>query len=128
METLRSLNLDAELYSLQIGDGEEETAKYSELIDISDKIKSYDDTLALMENLDYVITSCTSVLHASAIVGTKTLALIPISAYFTWVSPAPDNTSIWYPDNLRLFRQITPIKWDEPLAQLYNFLKDDLNE
>ena len=117
---------DVEYYSLQIGDGEEEIVNYPELIDVSDKIKSYDDTLALLENLDLVITSCTSVLHASAIVGTKTLGLIPISAYFTWVSPTPENrsinTSIWYSDNLRIFKQITPKSWIEPLAEMKNYL------
>jgi hypothetical protein len=118
---------DIEYYSLQIGDGEEDIKKYPELIDVTDKIKSYDDTLALMENLDMVITSCTSVLHASAIVGTPTCALIPVSAYFTWVSPPnkgrDKNTSIWYDDNLRLFKQVTPKTWDEPLLELKEYLK-----
>lgn len=123
---------DVEYYSLQIGDGEEDIINYPELIDVSDKIKSYDDTLSLLENLDYVITSCTSVLHASAIVGTKTMALIPISAYFTWVSPAikgrDDNTSIWYEDNLRLFKQSVPKNWDIPLSALKEFLQKDIND
>ena len=117
---------DVEYYSLQIGDGEEEIVNYPELIDISDKIKSYDDTLALLENLDLVITSCTSVLHASAIVGTKTMGLIPISAYFTWVSPIPKNrsinTSIWYNDNLRIFKQVTPKSWEEPISEMKKYL------
>lgn len=130
MKTLHSvfdpLGLDVEYYSLQVGDGEEETANYPELIDYTSHISSYDDTLAMLENMDYVVTSCTSVLHASAIVGTKTLALVPISAYFTWVSPSPDFTSIWYPDNLRVFKQVTPKKWDEPMAQLANFLNEDM--
>ena len=121
---------DIELYSLQIGDGIEEIQKYPELIDVSDKIQSYNDTLALLENLDYVITSCTSVLHASAAVGTKTLALIPISAYFTWVSPPtpgrPKNTSIWYGDNLRVFKQSVPHSWNEPLVELIDYLKAEL--
>ena len=76
--------------------------------------------------MDYVITSCTSVLHASAIVGTETLALVPISAYFTWVSPTtegrPENTSIWYDDNLKVFRQVTPNSWEEPLSELGKYL------
>lgn len=115
-------------YSLQIDDGIEQMVNYPELIDLSSNIKSYDDTLAILENLDYVITSCTSVLHASAIVGTPTLALIPISAYFTWVSPSPNNTSVWYEDNLRLFRQVTPKKWDEPFAELSEFLRRSIGE
>ena len=113
-------------YSLQVGDGEDQIAKYPELTDLTAGIHSYDDTLAILQNLDYVITLCTSVLHASAIVGTPTLALIPVSAYFTWVSPSPNNTSIWYEDNLRLFRQITPKKWDEPFAELGAFLKQSI--
>lgn len=119
---------DVEYYSLQIGDGAEEISNYPELIDVSDKIKSYDDTLALLENLDLVITSCTSVLHASAIVGTKTLGLIPISAYFTWVSPVTENrhnnSSIWYEDNLKIFKQVTPKSWVEPIEEMKEHLTE----
>jgi hypothetical protein len=113
---------DVEFYSLQIGDGEEDAAKYPQLIDVSDKIKSYDDTLALLENLDLVISSCTSVLHAAAITGTKTYGLIPVSAYFTWVSPAPPNQTIWYPDNLKIFRQTKMKSWKEPLEEMKQYL------
>lgn len=113
---------EVDYYSLQLGDGEEDIVNYPELIDVTSKIHSYDDTLALLENLDLVVTSCTSVLHASAIVGTKTLGLIPISAYFTWVSPVSEDrdprSSIWYPDNLLLFKQDTTKNWDTPLANL----------
>lgn len=129
MTTLHDVYKDQEVeyYSLQIGDGEDEINNYPELINISDKIESFDDTLALMQNLDFVITSCTSVLHAAAIVGTDTLSLIPISAYFTWVSPTPvdrpKNTSIWYDDNLKIFRQVTPKSWTEPLKELGDYLK-----
>lgn len=109
---------DVEFYSLQIGDGQEEIIKYPQLIDVSDKITSYEDTLALLQNLDIVISSCTSVLHAAAIVGTKTYGLIPISAYFTWLCPAPDNGSIYYGPNLKVFKQVTFKSWEEPLEAL----------
>lgn len=122
---------EVEYYSLQIGDGVEDMKDYPELIDISDKISSYDDTMALMENLDYVITSCTSVVHASAIVGTKTMVMVPISAYFTWVSPPtsgrPSNSSIWYDDNLRIFRQVKNKNWDQPFEELVDYIKKDLD-
>jgi len=123
---------DVEYYSLQIGDGSEETAKYPELIDVSDQIESYDDTFALLENLDFVVSSCTSVLHAAAIMGTRTLGLIPISAYFTWLSPPtqgrPGNTSIWYGDNLRFFRQTVPKDWAKPLAELTDCLIEQIDD
>lgn len=130
MKTLHEVydnsGLNVVYYSLQVGDGEEEAANYPELKLPRYKFESYDDTMAFMENLDYVVTSCTSVLHASAIIGTKTLALVPISAYFTWVSPSPGNTSIWYPDNLQVFKQVTPKLWDEPLLQMKALLWDEL--
>lgn len=122
---------DVEYYSLQIGDGSEETVKYPELIDVADQIESYDDTFALLENLDFVVSSCTSVLHAAAIMGTRTLGLIPISAYFTWLSPPTEgrdkNTSIWYGDNLRFFRQTEPKDWTKPLAELTDCLVEQID-
>jgi hypothetical protein len=122
---------DVEYYSLQIGDGSEETIKYPELIDVTNRIESYDDTFALLENLDFVVSSCTSVLHAAAIMGTRTLGLIPISAYFTWLSPPtqdrPSNTSIWYGDNLRFFRQTMPKDWTKPLVELTDCLVEQID-
>jgi hypothetical protein len=126
MTMLKSVYGDTvEYYNLQIGDGHDEAAKYPELIDITDKIKTYDDTFAILENLDLVVTSCTSVLHAAAITGIKTCALIPVSAYFTWVSPAPDRTSVWYGDHLKLFRQVTPKIWDEPIEEMKQYLMEN---
>lgn len=124
-ETLKGQ--DVEFYSLQIDDGVEEIVKYPELISIADDIKSFDDTFAICENLDFVVTSCTSVLHASAIMGTETLGLVPISAYFTWISPCErEHGSIWYGDNLKIFQQVTPRKWDEPLAEISDYIKKNL--
>ena len=120
-------NLEVEYYSLQIGDGSEELVNYPELIDLSSQIKSFDDTFAILEGLDFVISSCTSVLHASAIMGTRTLGLIPISAYFTWLSPIlpgrASRSSIFYGDNLELYRQVTPNSWDEPLNEIKEVLE-----
>jgi hypothetical protein len=121
-----------EYYSLQVGDGIEELDDYPEIIDHTPCIHSYDDTLAFLETLTFVISSCTSVLHAAAIVGTKTYGLIPISAYFTWLSPPigdrSKNTSIWYGDNLTLYRQVKIKSWDEPLYDLKVTLMSELDE
>ena len=134
MESLHKVfdGKDVEYYSLQIGDGEEQADDYPELIKLKDEIKTYDDTFAILENMDYVVTSCTSVLHASAIVGTKTMCMIPISAYFPWLSPPINNrdanTSIWYEDNVRVFKQIQYKNWDKPFSDLIEYLKKDLDE
>ena len=122
-----------ELYSLHVGDGEEEAASYKEInTDHIQLIKSYDDTFAFLQQMDYVISSCTSVVHAAAIVGCKTMAMIPISAYFTWVSPPtpgrPSNTSIWYNDNLRVFYQEKVRCWDKPFKDVYDYIRTDLEQ
>jgi hypothetical protein len=128
METLKSVyGNDVDYYSLQIGDGAEQASNYPELIDLTKDIISYDDTFAMLENLDLVVTSCTSVLHASAIVGTPTMCMIPISAYFTWLGPPTEgrdtNTSIWYPDNVRVFKQTKLKNWDKPFFELKKYLR-----
>jgi hypothetical protein len=121
---------DVEFYSLQKGDGEEEMAARPDVITVSDQIKSFDDTFAMVENLDYVVTTCTSVLHAAAISGTKTIGLVPIAAYFTYLSPPtpgrPENTSIWYGDNFRFFKQVKPKNWELPLQQAHDYIREDL--
>src|ERR1035437_5932048 len=100
------------------------------VISVSDQLTTFDDTFAMMENLDYVVTTCTSVLHAAAITGTKTIGLVPIAAYFTYLSPKtegrPDNTSIWYGNNFRFFRQVKPKNWSLPLQQAQNYIRQDL--
>jgi tetratricopeptide (TPR) repeat protein len=117
---------DVEYYSLQKGDGEEEAEKCQELIKVADQINSFDDTLALIENLDIVISTCTSVVHLAGAVGTKVIVFVPIAAYFTYLTKPkdrPEHTSLWYGDNFRFFRQVKPKVWDEPMDEAKKFIK-----
>lgn len=105
---------DVDLYSLQMDNGLEELD--SRITDLSGEIKSWEDTLGIMSNLDYVITSCTSVAHAAAASGTKTFVMVPISAYYVW-SHSSDQ-SPWYGDHVTLVRQQSPRVWNEPIEEL----------
>jgi ADP-heptose:LPS heptosyltransferase len=119
---------DVEYYSLQKGDGEEEASKCPELINVADQINSFDDTLALIENLDIVISTCTSVVHLAGAVGTKTVVFVPIAAYFTYLTKPknrPEHTSLWYGDNFRFFRQTKPKVWDEPMLEAKEFIRNE---
>jgi len=109
-------HLDADFYSLQKDNGLEELEDFPGLIDLGDQLNSWEDTLAVIENLDLVITSCTSVAHASAAMGKKTCIFVPISAYYVWSHSM--EQSPWYGDNVKLFRQETPRTWKEPLKKL----------
>lgn len=80
-----------------------------EIIDLQHTLISWDDTLAAIMNLDLVITSCTSVAHASAAMGKPTWVVIPILPYHIWAYG--DETSPWYPNSTRVFRQTIFGEW-----------------
>lgn len=113
-------HIDAEFYSLQRDVGLEEIEDFPGLIPMHDHMKTFDDTLSIINNLDLVITTCTSIAHASAAMGKKTHILTPISAYYLWSHAT--KQSPWYGDNVILHRQVKPRTWDEPLKELMEIL------
>ena len=72
-------------------------------------------TKSVIEGLDKVITSCTSVAHLSAAMGKETWIISPVLPYYLWADGK--DTSIWY-RNVRLFRQEKFGNWDAPLAKV----------
>ncbi len=84
-------------------------------------IRSWEDTLGVLANLDLVITSCTSVAHASAALGVETWILVPILPYYIW--SLPGERSPWY-DSVRLFRQTNPGEWDSAFTAIANALDE----
>ena len=113
-------NVDADFYNLQRDEGIEEIVDFPGIIDKSDDFKTIEDTFALISNLDFVITSCTSIGHMAASMGKKVFIFIPISAYYTWSHSS--KQSPWYGDHVRLLRQEKPRVWNEPMDELKNEL------
>lgn len=118
-------HIDATFYSLQRDDGVDEIGDIESLIPLHEHMETFEDTLAIINHMDYVVTSCTSIAHAAASMGKKTCVVIPISAYYTW-SHSMDQ-SPWYGDHVKLFRQTSPRCWKEPLEQLKNYLNEELH-
>lgn len=84
-------------------------------------LQSWEDTLAAIAQLDLVVTSCTSVAHASAALGKKTWIVLPVLPYYVWAMPG--STSKWY-ESVRLFRQgIGPQGWEQVFEELSSALK-----
>jgi tetratricopeptide (TPR) repeat protein len=106
----------AEFYSLQRDTGVEQLEFFSEITDLSDQLETFKDTLSVIQNLDIVITSCTSIAHAAAAMGKRVIIFVPISAYYTWSHST--EQSPWYGENVTLLRQKSPRTWDEPLKEL----------
>jgi hypothetical protein len=97
------------------------------IVDLQYLLISWEDTAAAIENLDLVITSCTSVAHLSASLGKETWVIVPCLPYHTWAHNSPESTTTPYYKNVRLFRQKTFGKWDDVFQELYAALEEKYN-
>lgn len=111
--------LDVQMYSFQKNDGVKDLSVPGGVIDISEDLKSWEDTMGAMMNMDLIITSCTSVAHVAAALGKKTWVVTPLLPYYTWADMKKE--SYWY-DSVSMYRQKIWKEWDEP----FNEVKNDL--
>jgi hypothetical protein len=98
-----------------------------ELIDWTEELSDFADTAALIENLDLVISTDTSIPHLAGALGKKVWLLISSSADWRWLIDGEDSP--WYP-TMRLFRQKKLGDWAEPMRAVAAALTDlavDLN-
>lgn len=103
-----------QLYSLQRDNDVRELPE--EINDLQHLLISWVDTLAAIQNLDLVITSCTSIAHAASAMGKPTWVVVPVLPYHIWAYG--DKHSPWYQETTRLFRQKKFGSWDETFQEL----------
>ena len=72
------------------------------LIDLSPYIKSYEDTAALLKNIDLLITIDTSIANLAGAIGIKTYLLLPYDSEWRWFHDT--ETTPWY-NSVRIFKQ-----------------------
>jgi ADP-heptose:LPS heptosyltransferase len=82
-------------------------------------IRFFGDTAALIECLDIVISSCTSIPHLSAALGKDTRVLLSYVADWRWLIDKEDSP--WYP-SMKLYRQSIRGDWDSPLLEIKKYL------
>ncbi len=93
------------------------------MTDLSNELADFGETAALIENLDLIITVDTSMGHLAGALGKPVWILIPKAADWRWMLNREDSP--WYP-SARLFRQLKPGGWDEPMARLDAALRMEL--
>ena len=95
--------VDATLISLQFGEPRVDLAQWQgqPVLDLMDHVHDMADTVALIENLDLVISVDTSVLHLAGALGKPVWMLSRKDACWRWGDAG--ETSAWYP-SLRIFR------------------------
>ena len=83
-------------------------------------IHDFEDTAALCHLMDLVISVDTSVAHLSASLGQKTWVLVAHSPDWRWMHRTTET--FWY-KSMKLYRQLTPGDWQQPLQRLISDLK-----
>lgn len=105
---------DVQLYSLQRDNDVRELPE--DVVDLQHLLISWADTAAVIQNLDLVLTSCTSIAHLSAAMGKPTWVITPILPYHVWAYGG--DHSPWYQKTTRVFRQKTFGEWDDAFAEI----------
>lgn len=105
-------------FSTQPGISEESAAR-SPIIDLTCHIRDFEDTAALIANLDLLITVDTSVAHLAGAMGKETWVLLPHAAEWRWMQNRTDCP--WYP-KVRLFRQPDHGDWYSVIAEIKHCL------
>lgn len=108
------------LYSLQMSDTQVPDSCKNHIQEFHSKDREFADTFSIINQMDLVVTSCTSIAHIAAAMGKEVCVFVPIMEYYAWTSST--GKSWWYGDNVHLFRQKKPRNWNEPLQQLKEFL------
>lgn len=109
------------LYSLQ---RDENLVDGLPFADLRDQMKTFEDTASIIQGLDLVITSCTSIAHLAAALGKETWVIVPVMPYYAWA--APGDRSVWY-ESVRLFRQTKYGDWSDTLEAVRQALEERLS-
>ena len=127
-EIVSMFNKNYKLFSLQVMEGIEKSHEL-DLQTFENEINNWYDTFSFLKSMDIVITSCSSVAHASAILGVQTFVLVPYNSYFIWKECDSNNHhSSWYDKNVFCLRQHKKGDWSYPLQQLEQYLGLTVNK
>jgi tetratricopeptide (TPR) repeat protein len=95
--------------------GDAEILENLRMLDATEHFRTFNDTAALVSQLDLVISVDTSVAHLSGALGKPTWILLPFAVDFRWLSNRSDTP--WYP-TAQLFRQPRFGDWEGAVEQL----------
>ena len=114
---------DVTFFSLQKGEPVQEmknTPTGMTLVNCSELIQDFQDTAALIANLDLDVTVDTSVAHLAGAMGKPVWVLIPFNPDWRWMLNRDDSP--WYP-TMRLYRQSRLGTWADCIERMRQDLK-----
>jgi hypothetical protein len=94
--------------------------EFKSLVDLTREFADFDDTAAVISNLDLVVTVDSAVAHLAGALGVPVWMMTPRPSDWRWLLDRSDSP--WYP-TLRLFRQPRPGAWDEIVSAVRHELE-----
>lgn len=88
---------------------------HPQLFDVSAELTDFNQTAALIANLDLVITIDSAVAHLAGALGVPTWLMLPAVPDWRWLLERDDSP--WYP-SLRIFRQGKPGEWKPVITEI----------
>lgn len=114
------------IISLQKGDGVEQIKNFKhkdKLISFSkfdNTQRAFEDSMAILENVDLLVTCDSSIAHIAGAMGKKVYLLLAKAPDFRW--NIETDKSNWYP-SIELFRQEKHREWSVPVKRIVKKLK-----
>jgi tetratricopeptide (TPR) repeat protein/glycosyltransferase involved in cell wall biosynthesis len=122
---------EVQLVSLQKGSGAEQivtASNHFQIIDFGPQVDvtagPFMDTAAIMQGLDLVITSDTSIAHLAGALGVPVWVALCYAPDWRWMTGRDDSP--WYP-SMRLFRQPRPGDWQTVFSNIAQALRKRLS-
>lgn len=106
------------LVSLQKGPAADQVGRYygiAPLLNLAAEINDFEDTMAILETLDLLVTVDTAVAHLAGALGRPAFVAIAYAPDWRWLLGRYDTP--WY-SSVRLFRQTTPGRWDDLMQDM----------
>jgi hypothetical protein len=88
---------------------------------MSSYIKNYTDTVAIIDNMDFLITVDTSVAHLAGSMGKRVYLLLPFCPDWRWQLNRTDSP--WY-ESICIIRQDSYGNWNNVMNELKNLIQN----